>query len=303
MKKKNIKKINSREIELLSRTSKIMNVTLENARNYFKPFKSTLVLINEKGREFVENSIKDGKLTKIDWYKDAYIINSEKSFFSHSKEFELGQIYILNASSLIPVLALDPSHDEKILDICAAPGGKTIQISKLSRNLSHISVNDEDSFRLRIMKKLFELYNINVDNFYNQPAQYLYKNLENEKFDKILIDAPCSGEGMINLDNPKTLGFWSVKKIKRLSKLQKRIIESAVKLLKPGGTLIYSTCTFAPEENEENINWAIKNLELEVSPIELKIDNKVLTESLWIKIIPNNYMEPFFVCKMSKKSR
>ena len=141
-----------------------------------------------------------------------------------------------------------------------------------------------------VMKKLFDLYEVPIENFYNQPAQYLYKNIENEKFDKILIDAPCSGEGMINLENPKTIGFWSVKKIKRLSKLQKRIIESAVKLLKPGGTLIYSTCTFASEENEENIN-----------PIEIDIENKLPNENSYIKIIPNNYMEPFFVCKMTKK--
>ena len=301
MKKKNIQKINSRETELLTRTSKIMNVSIEEARNYFRPFQSTLVLIKEEARGLIENSLKDGKLTKINWYKDAYIINSEKSFFTHSQEFELGQIYILNASSLVPALVLDPAPGEKILDICAAPGGKTIQISKLSRNLGQISVNDEDNYRLRVMKKLFDLYEVPIKNFYNQPAQYLYKNIENEKFDKILIDAPCSGEGMINLENPKTIGFWSVKKIKRLSKLQKRIIESAVKLLKPGGTLIYSTCTFASEENEENLNWAIKNLELEVNPIEIEIENKLPNENSYIKIIPNNYMEPFFVCKMTKK--
>jgi len=301
MKKKNIQKINSRETELLNRTSKIMNVSTEEARNYFKPFQSTLVLIKEEGREFVEKSISEGKLSKINWYKDAYIINSEKSFFTHSKEFELGQIYILNASSLIPALVLDPKPEERILDMCAAPGGKTIQISKLSKNLANISVNDEDNYRLRVMKKLFETYEVAIEDFYNQPAQYLHKNIENEKFDKILIDAPCSGEGMINLENPKTIGFWSVKKIKRLSKLQKRIIESAFKLLKPGGTLVYSTCTFASEENEENLNWAIKNLALEVHPIEIEIENKLPNENSYIKIIPNNYMEPFFVCKMSKK--
>jgi len=302
MKKKNIQKINSRETELLNRTSKIMNVSTEEARNYFKPFQSTLVLIKEEGRELIENSLKDGKLTKINWYKDAYIINSEKSFFTHSKEFELGQIYILNASSLIPALVLNPKPNEKILDMCAAPGGKTIQICKLSKNLANISVNDEDNYRLRVMKKLFETYEVAIEDFYNQPAQYLYKNIENEKFDKILIDAPCSGEGMINLENPKTIGFWSVKKIKRLSKLQKRIIESAFNLLKPGGTLVYSTCTFASEENEENINWAIKNLDLEISPIDLNIENKLPSNQQWVKIIPNNYMEPFFVCKMIKKS-
>ena len=278
-----------------------MNVSTEEARNYFKPFQSTLVLIKEEGREFVEKSISEGKLSKINWYKDAYIINSEKSFFTHSKEFELGQIYILNASSLIPALVLDPKPEERILDMCAAPGGKTIQISKLSKNLANISVNDEDNYRLRVMKKLFETYEVAIEDFYNQPAQYLHKNIENEKFDKILIDAPCSGEGMINLENPKTIGFWSVKKIKRLSKLQKRIIESAFKLLKPGGTLVYSTCTFASEENEENLNWAIKNLALEVHPIEIEIENKLPNENSYIKIIPNNYMEPFFVCKMSKK--
>lgn len=312
-------KLENRLNELINRTSEIFKIDEETAKKLFTKKKSVVVLLNDQGIEIIKEGLNKKLLTKIDWFKNTYIINSNKSLFTQSKEFENGHIYIQNASSLLPILALNPKENEKILDMCAAPGGKTVQIANLTQNKSVITVNDADVARVGYMKKLFKTHNVNVEAFYVQPAQYLSKHLEPESFDKILIDAPCSGEGLIDLEDKKTLGFWSTKKIKRLSKLQKSILAEAVKLLKPNGEIIYSTCTLAPEENEEVIHWGVQKLGLSIEKIELPesfdFSNVQIGLTSWsqkafdenskkcMRIKPNNYLEAFFVARLKKSPR
>lgn len=320
MKKQNTKeinKLNSRKQELIQRTMEIFNITEEESIELFNNKKSTISIIKEteNTRLLIEENLKNNKLKKTSWTDNAYIINEDKSFFTHTKEFENGEIYIQNAASLIPTIILEPKPNELILDMCAAPGGKTINIYKLSKDSANIIVNDENITRVNGMKKLFETYGVKINGYYSQPAQYLSKHLPSEYFDKILLDAPCSGEGLINLYDEKTLGFWSIKKIKRLNNLQKNIISEAYKLLKPNGTLVYSTCTLAPEENEDVISWALDTFkDLSIENIQLKETIPNATNGLlkWkdkqfnkecincLRIKPNEYMEAFFVCKLKK---
>lgn len=321
MKKQNTKgitKLNNRKQELIQRTSEIFNITEAEAIELFNNKKSTISVIKEteNTKKLIEDGLTNNKLEKISWTNNAYIIKEDKSFFTHTKEFENGEIYIQNASSLIPVITLEPKSNELILDMCAAPGGKTINIYKHSENNANIIVNDENSTRVNGMKKLFEIYSVKINAYYSQPAQYLSKHLPYEYFDKILLDAPCSGEGLINLNDEKTLGFWSTKKIKRLNNLQKNIIAEAYKLLKPGGTLVYSTCTLAPEENEDVVSWTLDNFkDLHMEEITLKENITNATNGLvkWkdkqfntecskcLRVKPNEYMEAFFVCKLKKQ--
>jgi len=315
----NISKLEKRKDELVKRTSIIFGISQEEATNIFKQPLTSLVKVSNDNQvnEFIEEHIKNQNLLPIEWVKNAYVIKENKDVFTRSQEFQNGKIYIQNASSLIPVLTLNPLPNEKILDMCAAPGGKTINIAYNAQNQAEIIVNDENPTRVLAMKKLFNTYGVKITSFYSQPAQYLSKHLPANYFDKILLDAPCSGEGMIDLNKPETLGFWSTKKIKRLSRLQKGMIAEAYKLLKPEGVLVYSTCTLAPEENEEVISWAVNNLEgLKVENIELKTNitnsfdglkdwkDKPLSEecSKCLRIKPNDYMEAFFVCKLTRKN-
>jgi len=304
-------KIDKRLKELLTRTSLIFGISEEEAGALFTPKKSSLVAIKPK----VVNTLAKDRLSKIAWANQAYVIEGEKALFTHSEEFLTGQIYIQNASSLLPVIALAPKPDEIILDMCAAPGGKTIHIACLTGNKAKIYANDENTGRVENMKKLCELYDAKVYNYSSFPAQHLGRYLPTEYFDKVLLDAPCSGEGMINLSKPDTLRFWSPKKIKRLSRLQKMMIAEGLKLLKPGGTLVYSTCTLAPEENEEVIYWALKNfsgLELVNPEVKPKVANATDGITQWkgkklhdscsrcLRVKPNEYMEAFFVGVVKK---
>jgi len=314
MSKVTITKWETRKAILLARTAEIFGASENEAREFFGPRKRSLTMLDEQANDLIQKGVQDGSLTKIPWAKDAYIIESEKSIYTNSPQATLGYIYLQNASSLLPPLALNPQPGEKLLDMCVAPGGKTILLAKLSNGLADITVNDESRTRLAITKRLFSRLAIPITAYYTQPAQYLAKLLPPESFDKILVDAPCSGEGLINLAQPKSLTFWSLKKVKRLSNLQKLILAQAEKLLKPGGLVVYSTCTLAPEENEEVVDWAVKKLGLIPQKLDLAdlLANATAGLDSWkgktyspeckncVRIKPNSHMEPFFLCLMTK---
>jgi len=308
-------KLDNRKEELLSRTAEIFNITREETLTLFTPHKSCVVITDEYAKGFCNKNVLLGNLQPLEWDKNTFVILGNKDIFTKSEEFRTGKIYIQNASSLLPVVALDAKPGELVLDMCAAPGGKTIQISKKAVDEVSLIVNDENPTRVNAMKRLFSTYNVPIQGYYTQPAQYLSKHLPLGYFDKILLDAPCSGEGLIDIKDINTLGYWNTKKIKRLNKLQKSMIAEAYKLLKPEGILVYSTCTMAPEENEEVISWALDNLEgLSVQEIGIEnIDSTTSGITKWkekalntscsrcIRVKPNEIMEAFFVCKMKKQ--
>ena len=248
--------------------------------------------------------------TRHEWYKDGYTIASGYEALRDSALVTEGKIYIQNPSSWLPVIALDPKRGDRILDICAAPGGKTSHIAALQENSGEIIANDNSRARLlRLQANLTRLGTNAECTLYD--ATRLTKYIEPESFDKILLDAPCSGEGLINLDNPKSLDTWSVAHIRRLSELQKKLITQAWQLLKPGGTLVYSTCTMAPEENETVIDYLLRRYE-DARTIELPFElSKPVTA--WndrqynaqiqkaARVFPENGYEAFFVCTAQKK--
>jgi 16S rRNA (cytosine1407-C5)-methyltransferase len=310
----NTQKLEKRKMELLNRTSLIFGGTPEDSIDLFNRHKSSIIITNDTSIPFINTHLKTGDLSLLPWDKKTFVIEGKKYLFTQSKEFKEGDIYIQNASSLLPVIALNAKPEDLVLDMCAAPGGKTIQISKRAKDKAVLIVNDENPTRITAMKRLFSTYNVGIQGYYTQPAQYLSKHLPLEHFDKILLDAPCSGEGLINISDINTLGYWSTKKIKRLNKLQKSMIAEAYKLLKVGGTLVYSTCTMAPEENEEVISWALDNLKgwevqdviidgIDLIPGLTEWKGKKLNEGCkkCVRVKPNEIMEAFFVCKLKKR--
>ena len=190
-------------------------------------------------------------------------------------EHILGYYYIQEISSMLPILALDPKPGEFILDLFASPGSKTTQMAARMKNQGTIIANDLKLDRIKILSANLERCGITNTMSAKQDAVDLCAKLsaENIKFDKILLDAPCSGEGTLR-SSPKTFLMWNLDVVKKLSRQQKKFMALALKCLKKGGTLIYSTCTHAPEENEEIINFSFKNFPVEIKSISLPLKSR-----------------------------
>ncbi|WP_029321604.1 RsmB/NOP family class I SAM-dependent RNA methyltransferase [Butyrivibrio sp. AE3004] len=179
---------------------------------------------------------------------------------------EAGAYYIQEPSAMSPVHYLDPKPGEKILDLCAAPGGKSTQIATKMDNQGILVSNEIDKKRAQILSLNIERLGIKNTLVTNMRPQQLSEFFEGY-FDKILVDAPCSGEGMFR-KNDEAIENWSMENVITCAKRQTDILKEAVKMLAPGGKLVYSTCTFAPEEDELQVakllSWGLK-------PVEIKI--------------------------------
>jgi len=251
------------------------------------------------------------------WMPEGFELNVPVADVRDDERVLAGQYFIQNAASWLPVLALDAQPQERILDVCAAPGGKTSHIAAATDNRAHITANDNSRPRLAKLRANLDRLGANVERYTLYDATALAHKLEGEQFDRILIDAPCSGEGLMNLINDKDFATWSVAHIKRLQQLQKRIIIQAWQLLAPGGTLVYSTCTMAPEENEAVVDYLLRSREnASVVPFEVAgLPNRVPAVRKWngkrfspsvdqcMRLKPSRQIEAFFVCKLQKTSQ
>jgi len=250
---------------------------------------------------------------EITWCENGYTITEGLQALRDSQLAADGAVLIQNAASWIPVLALDPQPGEIILDVCAAPGGKTSHIAALTGNKAVIVANDNSRARLMKLRAMSVRMAAHVDRFTLYDATSLSKKFDAESFDRIMIDAPCSGEGMMAYDNAKDFNSWSVAHIKRLQQLQKKILVQAWQLLKPGGILVYSTCTMAPEENESVIDYGLRALEdVTIETLNFDLPNSIKPVLEWngkklnpdtskcLRLTPSGGIEAFFVCKLTK---
>ena len=194
-------------------------------------------------------------------YPEIMIIKNELNpgELGRSLEHLLGYYYVQEISSMLSVLALKPKPGELVLDIAAAPGSKTTQIAAEMENTGTIIANDVNLGRIKILASNLERCGVTNAIITRRDGVALCKKLKENGFlfDKILVDAPCSGEGTIR-SSPATLQMWNPNTIKSLSKLQKGLVSAALEILKVGGEIVYSTCTHAPEENEEVVDFILK---------------------------------------------
>lgn len=192
-------------------------------------------------------------------------------------EHMLGYYYIQELASMLPIIALKIKPNEKILDLCAAPGSKTTQIAAEMQNTGLIIANELSMGRIKILASNLEKCGVTNTIITKKDGETLCHRLKeiNLKFDKILVDAPCSGEGTLR-SAYKTYGMWNIKNIKSLSRIQKRLFKAAFNLLQKDGEMIYSTCTHAPEENEAIVSWALEEFkdQIEIQTIELPINTR-----------------------------
>lgn len=255
----------------------------------------------------------DPALEPIPWCPDGFHFHGDKAALVASTLFAQGHIYIQNAASLIPALALAPQPDEDILDLCAAPGGKSAHIAALTGNGARLWLNDGIPARVEKLKSVVALMGIQTHQITGHEAQYIDKFVD-QSFDRILLDAQCSGEGMLDLRHSSALRYWSMERIQKYRRLQQRMIMAAYRLLKPGGVLVYSTCTFAPEENEAPLSHLLKHRhDITAEPITLAVPGRCEGLRRWqderfesalehaVRVQPSTFLEGFFVCRLRKQ--
>jgi len=218
----------------------------------------------------------------------AFIIRSDKRMLLDLDAYKDGLFYIQSLSSMLPVITLDPKPNEKILDIAAAPGSKTTQIATLMNNTGQIIANDNSRIRGYKLQANLKTQGVTNATVIISAGQTLWQQYP-EYFNRSLVDAPCSMEGTFTTINPKTYEHWGIKAIKELVQRQKWVLRSAVSATKPGGVIVYSTCTLEPEENEKIIEWILKK---EQGKLEL-VEPTTL-------IYPSELMEGFFIAKLVK---
>ena len=190
----------------------------------------------------------------VPWAEDAYYLASD-SDAGASVLHEAGAFYIQEPCAMMPAAVLGAKPGEKVLDLCAAPGGKSTQIGCMMRGEGLLVCNEPVFRRAQILSRNIERIGLpNALVTCALPAQLAEQ--WRKGFDAVLVDAPCSGEGMFRRD-PMTRAEWSPERAAGCAQRQREILASAAELVRPGGRLIYSTCTYNPEENEQNAAWFI----------------------------------------------
>ncbi len=309
--------------------------------------------IKNSRKEVMDELSADGfKLKSVPWYRDAFILfNKKKNDLEATDLYKNGKIYLQSLASMVPVLVLAPAPGERVLDLTAAPGSKTSQIAAMMEMKGELVANDNDEVRFQKLKHNLELLGVTPPlnlplregetmilgdpsslrrgagrclglqkegsscfcSVYNENGHKLCQQFS-DHFDKILLDAPCSAEARINLSERRTFGFWNERNIRDHAFMQRQLLCGAWGALKSGGVLVYSTCTFAPEENEVQISKFLESFP-DAKIAEIRIDGLQKTESVlqwkgkdlnkqikkcW-RIMPTVEVEGFFVCKILKK--
>jgi NOL1/NOP2/sun family putative RNA methylase len=255
-------------------------------------------------------------LHPVPWKADAYWVPAEaRGALLASPAYQAQQIYVQNLASMLPPLVLAPEPGERVLDLAAAPGSKTLQMACRMHNTGEIAAVEV------VRGRFFKLR----DNLQAQGATNVRTFLQDgtrvwryrpEHFDRVLLDAPCSSEGRFHVSEPERLAYWSLRKIKEMAHKQRRLLYSAVQALRPGGVLVYSTCSFAPEENEQVLSRILRQFgdALVVEPLGIELGNMQPPLTAWQgrpvapalaparRILPNALMEGFFVCRIRKRS-
>lgn len=205
----------------------------------------------------------------------------------------------MSIASMTAVHLLDIYGGLRVLDVCAAPGMKGLYANLVYDCLEYC-VNDISGDRLARLVRLFDKHGIKPSNITKYDARFIDRAYEPESFDRIIIDAPCSGEGVILGGNIELLSAWSPAKVRRLQQLQIGILKSAWKLLKPGGRLIYATCTLNKNENERVIKKAL-GISVVVSEAPLDIDTMPqLPTNHAMRILPSTNSIGFFISALEK---
>lgn len=255
--------------------------------------------INDVIKILDDNNI---KYKRVLWCDEAFIIENVKEDKIRSLDiYKNGEIYMQSLSSMLPPIILNPKENMDILDMTAAPGGKTTQIATMLKNKSNITAIEMNKIRAEKLK-----YNIE-----KQGASSVYVMEQDARkiddffsFDSILLDAPCSGSGTINSNDFKLEKVFTKKLIEKSIKSQRELLNKAIKILKKGSTMVYSTCSILEDENENIIREILETKKVELEEINFKGIEELprLPEKIkgTLLVMPSEEYEGFFVAKLKK---
>jgi NOL1/NOP2/sun family putative RNA methylase len=262
---------------------------------------------NAEGKNLPERLNAIGiELEKISFLETGYWTRNTKISAGATAEYLLGLYSIQEAAAQIPATQFTTLKGKTVLDACAAPGGKTVQLADLMQNTGAIIALDINKHRLTALANHLERCHVTNTIAYNLDARNAQKL--NIKFDRILIDAPCSGNYAADTD---WFQHRTITDVNRNAELQREILTEAVACLRDNGEIIYSTCSLEPEENELNINWAIKQLNLQTEEINCH-GEKGLTTIFGTQLDPSversrriwpDETQGFFICKLKRKHK
>lgn len=279
-------------------TSKILEGYSQKRKVTFRV--NTLKTSIEKVEEVLKNN--NIEFEKVSWSDVAYIVkNVREDTLKELEVYKKGEIYLQSLSSMLPPIVLEPKENTDILDMCAAPGGKTTELASLTNNNANITACELNKIRIEKLK-----YNIE-----KQGATSVYIMQEDSRrindffsFDNILLDAPCSGSGTLNVEDVNLEKTFTEKLIEKSQKAQLELLNKAVKILKQGQEMVYSTCSILNKENEEIVSKILKNNKVEIVPIEFegKEELPLLPTKIdgTLCVMPTEFYEGFFIAKIRK---
>jgi NOL1/NOP2/sun family putative RNA methylase len=242
------------------------------------------------------------KLVKVPYLDHGYVVEESGFSLGASIEYLLGLFSLQESASQFAAQTLAPSAGDTVLDMCAAPGGKTTQIAAYMRNRGLLYAVDAERERVYALENNLE--RCGVDNSLVYHGDVTRLDLET-RFSKVLLDAPCSGN---YVTDPRWFRNRKIEDVNRNAETQRTLLSTAVRYLKPGGTLLYATCSLEPEENELNIQWLLSNHEVSLEEIDgpgekglTEVFGQKLSEEtskchrLWPDI---NHTQGFFLAKV-----
>ncbi len=258
--------------------------------------------LKDNGKSLEEINNLGFKVLKSDIYDNAYVLlNGNEADLENLSCYKNGQIYLQSLSSMMPPLKMDLVPGHAILDMAAAPGGKTTQMAALSMNKTSITACELNKIRTQRLKFNVDLQGASSVLVMNIDARHLDEFF---MFDEILLDAPCSGSGTREFKEDGLKGLTK-ELVEKSVKSQESLLKEAFKHLKKNGTMVYSTCSIFKCENEEVVLKALKGKKYEIIPISFDDKNLVLLPSDItgaLTIMPNEYFEGFFMIKIKKIS-
>ncbi len=275
------------------------------------PRRSIRVNTLKSSVEQVKELLPQWKLDPIPWIKEGFWVSSERRDIGNTAAHMLGAIYVQEAASMIPPLVLNPEENSLVLDMAASPGSKSTQLAAMMNNTGLLIANDINAARMKplgINMQRSGAHNMITTRMMGQ--SFRKKGME---FDHILLDAPCSGTGTIR-KSLKTVTIWNPGMIERLARTQTQLLDVAYDILKAGQSMVYSTCSCEPQENEAVIDHLLQrndgatiekiDLPLNRSKPILELDEKHYASEIKnaLRIWPqDNDTEGFFVCKIRKE--
>ncbi|MEM7100727.1 MAG: RsmB/NOP family class I SAM-dependent RNA methyltransferase [Pseudomonadota bacterium] len=271
-------------------------------------------LSSDSARSFWYNPLKPiepiGEYAKVPGFTDLFVAPEEDQL-TYSQAATDGHIYFQNASSLFAARLVEAQESDEILDLAAAPGGKTIAMAAAMRNGGRLAAVEPVKGRFHRLKSNVERCGVTNVQFYQRDGRGVGR-ATGPRFDAVLLDAPCSSESHMRWDDSSTYAQWSPRKVKECQRKQKGLIQSAYAALKPGGRLIYCTCSFSLEENEMVVTYLLERTDAQLLPIEKEQEHfldgitqrgrKALPQSLksTLRILPHGVWDGFYLAQVKK---